>query len=1084
MAKVSLRAYNREIEAMIDRNHLDEAVAHCQHILKTFPKHLETYRLLGKAYLEAKRHNEAVDIFSRVLAAEPNDFVAHVGMGIVRDEQGKLDDAIWHMERAFEVQSANPAIQGELQRLYGRRDGVQPPRIRMTRGALAHMYMRGELYPQAISETKSVLEEDQGRSDMQVLLARAYYKSGQKKDAADAASTVLKRYPFCLDANLVLAEILGADRPESAQAYRRRVIELDPYAAQAADSLFRSNEVSDAAVSLEHLDWNGQPVGMSTDWASTRAIELESGISDREAQPEWMKASFADETPLSAPAFDSEQETSASPAQPADDIPDFLRAAGWGASSGAFDESKSSAMFDDEPAPPAEPIAEGELPDWVKAMAPQETTQPAEEQEEELPDWINKIGSAEVPIPSADATSDEGTDWMRGLGEPSTPATEEQPDWMKDFGQEAQPAPVTDEGADWMKDLVAGEQPAAEPSDEQPDWMKGFEQEEQPLSASADQPEWLKDIDVEAVSSQPSSDSDFLEELTRELGEPASTETSAPKIDTGSLGTSDQEQDDSFAWLENLAEKQGATEGLLTKPEERLEDEPDWIKQAKSLSQPPMEEPVQEAPAAVSSIDTDSLGTSERERDDSFAWLEALAAKQGASEGLLTKPEERLEQEPEWVQRVKKSTGELQSVPEPQPPEKEDVAVEPEPVSSIEQQQPPVEEVPAAEPEPVAPPSASVEELGKSEAERDDSFAWLESLAARQGASEGLLTKPEERLEQEPEWVQKVKKATGELHPPDQQLPVGQPPVEEEEFVPEPEPAAEALVPTDDVTSWLKSLEEEEAEAEPAAPVVEGGDTAAWFKSLDEPQEKPLDSTSEELPVWMQDVSEEEAPVSEPVTPTEEADVSVESAAPVQGSASEDLPGWLSGLEEEEQPPVIPASDDLPAWMRDETGELVAEPTRIEPTRTTDWTPVDEVKEEEAVTPPSAPEPETPKSVPAPKAKKPAPKKEVVKSAPPDKPYKEPATRRATETTMPIDPVLGSARSELSRSNIPGALDAYGKLIKKGRFLEEVIFDLREALYRYPVEVSIWQSLGDAYMRSNQLQDALDAYTKAEELLR
>ncbi len=83
-----------------------------------------------------------------------------------------------------------------------------------------------------------------------------------------------------------------------------------------------------------------------------------------------------------------------------------------------------------------------------------------------------------------------------------------------------------------------------------------------------------------------------------------------------------------------------------------------------------------------------------------------------------------------------------------------------------------------------------------------------------------------------------------------------------------------------------------------------------------------------------------------------------------------------------------------------------------------------------------------------------------------------------------VDPMLGSARNELSRSNIPGALESYAKLIKKGRYLDEVIYDLREALYRYPVEVTIWQSLGDAYMRSNRLQDALDAYTKAEELLR
>ena len=154
MAKVSLRAYNREIETMIDRGQLDEAIANCHHIFKTYPKHLETYRLLGKAYLEYKRFKEAVDVFSRVLVSEPNDFVANVGMSIIRDDENKLDDAIWHMERAFETQPSNAAIQSELQRLYGRRDGVQPPRIRMTRGALAHMYVQGELYPQAAATWK------------------------------------------------------------------------------------------------------------------------------------------------------------------------------------------------------------------------------------------------------------------------------------------------------------------------------------------------------------------------------------------------------------------------------------------------------------------------------------------------------------------------------------------------------------------------------------------------------------------------------------------------------------------------------------------------------------------------------------------------------------------------------------------------------------------------------------------------------------------------------------------------------------------------------------------------------------------
>jgi tetratricopeptide (TPR) repeat protein len=140
-----------------------------------------------------------------------------------------------------------------------------------------------------------------------------------------------------------------------------------------------------------------------------------------------------------------------------------------------------------------------------------------------------------------------------------------------------------------------------------------------------------------------------------------------------------------------------------------------------------------------------------------------------------------------------------------------------------------------------------------------------------------------------------------------------------------------------------------------------------------------------------------------------------------------------------------------------------------------DWKPVEEP-------PQPAPEP-APEPEPEPKPKK-APRKEP-KPAPPAT-YVEPVTslRGTGMLRTPGDPLLASARTELSRSNIPAALDAYGKLIKKGRYLEEVIYDLREALYRYPVEVSIWQALGDAYMRANQLQDALDAYTKAEELLR
>ena len=957
MAKTTLRAYNRDIETMLDRGQLDEAVAHCHHILKTFPKNLATYRLLGKAFLEMRKYGDAADVFSRVLACVPNDFVANVGMSLIRDEEDKLVDAVWHMERAFETQPSNAAVQSELQRLYGRRDGVQPPRIRMTRGALAHMYVKGELYPQAISEIKSVLKEDPGRTDMEVLLARAHYRSGNKNEAVEVASSLLRRYPLCLDANAVLVDILGADKLDSVQENRQRVFELDPYAAHVSGSLLDSSSAPDSAVSLERLDWTGQSVSMPSDWRETRGISLQEPSSAQE-EPDWLKKSLTQTETTPPPTGEAEFRMDA-PAQPEEEIPDFLREAGWGKSTGAFDESKASMMDADETLPPtaAAPLAAAEMPDWITAMAPSETEKaPADEP---MPDWMNRIDPSILP---------------------STPA----------------------------------EQPAAS---DQPDWLEGLGQPEetsQPAPTLRDEPDWLKGLGGAVESSAPataSDDLDFLNQLTGQPQESQPPSTPAvPPLDTSSLGT--QAEDDAFAWLESLAVKQGSTEGLLIKPEDRLEEEPDWVTQAKSLSggreiptAPPASEPMQEIPAAPAG-NLEELGKSGKEQDDSFAWLESLAIKQGSTEGLLIKPEDRKESEPDWVKKAKE-------IGEP------------------------------------LPPSVPPEEMKQPESPIDTAL-WLKSLDA-----EGPLS----------------------------------------------EPARESS--SDATAMWLKNLEAETPLSEPARP-SSNDETAMWLKSLDEP-EKPAVPESvqrDDLPDWMQSIEAgEPAPETESTLPAVLSESQDESARAEPGRSEADLssewsseltaeepkrldtgslPSWLEDVDAGRPVSALSASrEDLPSWLQDETGEVVAEPTKIEPTRADDWQPM-EISEPVAF---EAAE-EKPKTEPKPK-KAAAPRKSEPRPATPVSPYQEPATRKGTGMlTQTVDMVLGQARNELSRSNIPGALETYAKLIKKGRYLDEVIFDLREALYRYPVEVSIWQALGDAYMRGNRLQDALDAYTKAEELLR
>ena len=1169
MAKVSLRAYNREIETMIDRGQFDEAIAHCRHILISYPKHLETYRLLGKAYLESKRYGDAVDIFSRILTTVPSDFVSHVGMSIIRDEENNLDEAIWHMERAFETQPSNPAIQGELQRLYARRDGVRPPRIRMTRGALANMYVQGELYPQAISEINNVLKDDPERADMQALLARAYYRNGLKNDAADIATSLLRRYPYSLDANRVLVEILGSDHPESTQIYRQRVFELDPYAAHVAASVFLAEEVSDAAVNIERLDWDGQPVAMQPGWRESQAISLEAG-----GQPEWVDRPFEDSSGFggiqSAPAsifgstpepqqpssfggiesaatpiFGSTPAPEEPPAQPAEEIPDFLRAAGWGAATGMFDESKST--FGEETANSAEPIEHGDLPDWIKAMKPAESEAPARQEEEELPDWIKTIGVGaiaarafdqdESPVESQKSEVDETTqwlnsseansqtapqddlgddfawlknmdgtevvpagtqpedfDWMKGLSDSQDVPSEPQPEELDRFknSEPAQqpPSSITEE-ADWLKGIGETQAASTEAQPVEPDWMNnlGFQEKATP-SSSEELPDWLKDLSESnpAPAEEQTQDFDWLKNLGGREAEAAPSRASEEPDWLRGLGepestpaTADNDQPD---WLKGLAIAGGAAAiSHLTDDESKEKpssvpepsaNEPDLVNQFTAESIPVT--PQESQPAAV---DLDHLGTTEQDQDDSFAWLEGLAAKQGATEGLLTNPEDRLEEEPDWVKQAKGLTGDT-SVPG----------------------------TAAA----LSLTAASLDDLGKSEQDQDDSFAWLEGLAAKQGATEGLLTNPEDRLDEEPEWVKQAKDMNA------QEVSPVTPATEMEVPVPgESETATGQPAPVDEVDAWLRNLEGEEqtSQTEPSA-----DETAIWLRGLEQKEtpdaEMPAETAADATGIWLRGLEERETPQNEEQTATEsgtdlpewmknikegqeekpsvifaeEAELGstwmppTEEPEPVAESKAEDpLPGWLSELDKEEEEEQIstPADkDDLPAWLlAEETAPGIPEPTIF-----SDWRRAEESRQE--LTDEQESEDERPESetTARPAVSMEMPEAETVLE--PEQIQAEPDARPETSgLNIPtVDPVLGIARDEISRNNIQGALDSYGKLIKKARYLDEVIFDLREALYRYPVDINLWQSLGDAYMRANRLQDALDAYTKAEELLR
>ncbi len=224
MTSIHLHDYVRQVDKLIDDNRLVEAIEHCRHILNHYPRHIDTYRMMGKALLEKQDYDAASDLFLRILSADPNDFISHVGLSIIYKEERQYDQALWHLERAYEIQPYNVAIQGELRQLYADQAEVRPGVIPLTRGALARLYMQGELYQQAISELRRILEEEPERMDLQVLLAEAYWRDDQRIDAEEVCLNVLSELPNCIVLNAILSEIwLQTGRIPEAQKYLQRL---------------------------------------------------------------------------------------------------------------------------------------------------------------------------------------------------------------------------------------------------------------------------------------------------------------------------------------------------------------------------------------------------------------------------------------------------------------------------------------------------------------------------------------------------------------------------------------------------------------------------------------------------------------------------------------------------------------------------------------------------------------------------------------------------------------------------------------------------------------------------------------------
>jgi tetratricopeptide (TPR) repeat protein len=885
MSDIQLQDYAVKVKDLIQNHRLDEAIAHCQHILRHYPKHVKTYVLLGEACLEKKLFREAVELFQRTLSADPENLISRVGLAMIFDEQAALPEAIWQMERAFELAPGNAEVRRELQHLYARSEAVERARLKLTRGALGRLYARNGLYERAIGEFRAVLRQEPELPDAQVALLEALWHEGRRLEAVEVAQALLEQLPNCLKANLILGEIwMDGGYEDAAQEKLDVARALDPEGLVAQEMLGTKSPLPLEEVFVPELEVT--PDVLAAALATTGLLVPSSPLAEERVGPEEAVA----EEP-------QPEELAMLPEEEEEGVPEWMRGIG-------IVEEELAPELETE-APIEEAAFEEEAPEWLQELVDEEDAVPLEAgvspedrvPAEEAPEWLQELeepADEEFTLPPDaetvfEAPAEDVPEWLQevevavvadeALGEAGEPLEEVTPS-----AEEIESVPV---------ETVAEE---AVPPEEVPEWLQdlGAMPEE---GISVKEPSLAEGVALaaagvaaaEIISPEESPEEAQEPEVAEEVTVPAATETmfEAPT-------------EEAPEWLEDwgMETEEPIPEAAEALPEEEAPDEdvPEWLR---GVEVPEVEEaapsPVSEELEEVVEPPAEDVAPVSRIPKSLQALAAAGIIKDRDLESLVADtPEEDLEAQraetmPDWLtdmvagQQVLHKEEDLS--PEGATPL---VAEEPRPEETMA----PDEELPVwlqeiAAPEVEAPPPEGIVPVVG------------EPVAEEPSPEEAPA--PDEEL---PVWLQEIAvPEVVEAPPPEDVVPFV-----DEAAADEP-PPEEALAPDEELPTWAQGIVAPEVKEK--VPAVEEAPPLA---------EAVVEDTTqvEDILDWLQE-AEEEVALEEAIAPDEEVPESLQALVDAGILDEADLDSMMTEMSEEQL--EVQRTEAVPGWLTDLMGD-------------------------------------------------------------------------------------------------------------------------------------------------------------------
>ncbi len=209
MSDVLLFDLSQQLEKLFAEKRYDDGFALGRHILQSYPRHLQTYKQMGLAALDAGRLEDSADLLQRALSADPED--------------GKL----WETLHDVAMQLALPD-QARLAADYAR-DLLHPQDSDSTI-AQGHVAARARAWTRAYEHYRQGYLAQPQRMDAALGMAASLFNLRQHHAARAVAQHILAELPYSLHALWISISIALElnDKEAPLDRYLRTARSLDP----------------------------------------------------------------------------------------------------------------------------------------------------------------------------------------------------------------------------------------------------------------------------------------------------------------------------------------------------------------------------------------------------------------------------------------------------------------------------------------------------------------------------------------------------------------------------------------------------------------------------------------------------------------------------------------------------------------------------------------------------------------------------------------------------------------------------------------------------------------------------------------